>query len=71
MLDVIKDSKNGIFVPVNDGDALATAIREVLDNAELRNRLGKAARQTVIDGFSLQKELHGNCDVYRKLGLNL
>ncbi len=71
ILDVVKDGENGIFVPVNDGDGLANAIHEVLSNAELRNRLSKAARQTVIDGFSLQKELHGNLDVYRKLGLNL
>jgi len=71
ILDVVKDGENGIFVPVNDGDALANAIHEILNNAVLSHRLGKAARQTVIHGFSLQKELHGNLDVYRKLGLNL
>jgi len=70
ILDVIKDGENGILIPVNDGDALANAIHEVLSNAELRNRLGKKARQTIINGFSLQRELHGNLDVYRKLGLN-
>ena len=71
MLDVVKEGENGLFVSVNDGDALANAIHEVLNNAELRSHLGKAARQTVTEGFSLQKELHGNLDVYRKLGLNL
>ena len=70
ILDVVKDGENGILVPVNDGEALANAIQKVLNSTELRNRLGKAARQTVTDGFSLQKELHGNLDVYRKLGLN-
>ena len=70
MLDVVNDGENGIFVPVNDSDALANTIHELLNNAELRNRLGKAARQTITDGFSPQKELDANLDIYRKLGLN-
>jgi glycosyltransferase involved in cell wall biosynthesis len=70
MLDVVKDRENGIFVPVNDSDGLATTIIELLNNAEQKSRLGKAARQSIIDCFSPQKELEGNLDVYRKLGLN-
>ena len=70
ILDVVKDGENGILIPVNDGDALANAIHEVLSNVELCSRLGKAARQTVIDSFPLQKELNSNLDLYRKLGLN-
>jgi glycosyltransferase involved in cell wall biosynthesis len=70
MLDVLKDGENGIFVPVNDSDALANTIHELLKNVELRHRLGKAARQTIMDGFSPQKELDANLDVYRTLGLD-
>jgi len=70
MLDVVKDGENGIFVPIDDAEALAKAIHEVLSDVGLRSRLGKAARQTVIDSFPLQKELNGNLDLYRKLGLN-
>ena len=70
MLDVIKDGENGIFVPVSDGDVLATAINEVLHDAELRSRLGTAARKSIIDSFPVQNELDGNLDVYRNLGLN-
>ena len=70
ILDVVKDGENGIFVQVDDAEALAKAIHEVLSDAALRSRLGKAARQTVIDSFPLQKELNGNLDLYRKLGLN-
>jgi glycosyltransferase involved in cell wall biosynthesis len=70
MLDVLKDAENGVFVPVKDADALANTISEVLNDAELRNRLGKAARQTIINDFSPQMELQGNLEVYRSLGLN-
>lgn len=68
--DVIKDGENGIFVPVNDGDALAKSIELLLEEQALRQRLGQAARRTIINGFSPQKELDGNLDVYRSLGLN-
>jgi len=70
ILDVVNDGENGILIPVNDGDALAKAIDGLLNNVELQNYLGKAARQTIINCFPLQKELDGNLDVYRKLGLN-
>ena len=70
MLDVVKDGENGIFVPVNDSDALANAIHEVLNNTELQSRLGKAGRQSIIDSFSLQRELEENLEVYRSLGLH-
>jgi glycosyltransferase involved in cell wall biosynthesis len=70
ILDVVRDVENGILIPVNDGDALAKVIDNVLNDVELRDHLGKAARQTIINRFSLQKELDGNLDVYRKLGLN-
>ena len=70
MLDVLIDGENGILVPVSDGDALTEAIDKVLNNAELRRQLGKAARKSIIDSFPLQKELNSNLNVYRNLGLN-
>ena len=70
MLDVVKDGENGIAVLVNDGNALAKAVEDILNNMELQNRLGKAARKTIVDCFQLQKELDANLDLYRKLGLN-
>ena len=70
MLNVVIDGENGIFVPVKDGDALAKAIELLLEDQALRQGLGQAARQTILSGFSLQKELDGNLDVYRGLGLN-
>ena len=70
ILDVVKDGENGIFVPVNDRDALSKTISNVLNDSELQSGLGKAARQSILDSFSLQKELDGNLDVYRKLDLN-
>ena len=68
--DVIKDGENGSIVPVNDADSLSKAIIELLENASLRKKFGESARRKIIEDFTLEKELAGNLDVYRKLGLN-
>lgn len=68
-LDVIEDGKNGMLANVNDASDLAEKVRELLDNPEKRSALGKNARETVLNGFTPEKELQANLDVYRTLGL--
>ena len=43
--DMIVDRETGLLVPVGDVDALTQAMRELIDNIELRERLGRAARE--------------------------
>ena len=69
VLDVVKDSENGLIVPANDADSLSNAILKLLEDQPLRNRLGKAARETIQKGFTLQKELDLNLMLYKTLGL--
>ncbi len=68
--DVIIDGENGSIVPVNDADALSKAILELLEDGSLRSNMGKSARQRIVNNFTLEKELSGNLEVYRRLGLN-
>ncbi|HRQ23157.1 MAG TPA: glycosyltransferase family 4 protein, partial [Anaerolineales bacterium] len=70
-LDVIQDGKNGVLVNVNDGNALAEKILELLDDPEKRAALGKNARESIIDRFSPEKELQANLDLYRTLGVKI
>jgi glycosyltransferase involved in cell wall biosynthesis len=42
--DVMDDGRLGRLVPWNDTQAFAKALAELMDNAELRHRLGRAAR---------------------------
>jgi glycosyltransferase involved in cell wall biosynthesis len=65
--DVIKDGENGQFVPVRDSEMLATTLHEMLADEALRMRLGKAGRATVVNSFTLQKELEGNLTLYQRL----
>jgi glycosyltransferase involved in cell wall biosynthesis len=69
VMDAIDDGKNGRLVSINDITSLSTVIQEVLSDTTIQSKLGAAARQTVLDKFSLQNELDGNLAVYCKLGL--
>jgi glycosyltransferase involved in cell wall biosynthesis len=44
--EILTDGVDGLLAPVNDEDALATAMRRVMQDAELRRRLGAAAQRT-------------------------
>ena len=70
ILEAIENRDNGILLPAKDADSLSKAIIELLGDEPLRGRLGKSARQRVILDFTLEKELSGNLEVYRGLGLN-
>ena len=70
VLDILEVRRNGIYVPVNDANALAEKILELLDNTALRSELGKQARATIAEKFSPEKELDANLEVYRKIGLH-
>ncbi|HUF00546.1 MAG TPA: glycosyltransferase family 4 protein, partial [Anaerolineales bacterium] len=68
-LDVLDDCENGRIVPINDINSLTTITQEVLSDKILQKKLGRSARRTIQDKFTLQNELDGNLTVYRKLGL--
>jgi glycosyltransferase involved in cell wall biosynthesis len=67
MPDAIQDEENGLLVPPGDVPKLAEAIACLLDDLTLRERLGVAARQSVMSEFTPEKELAGNLRVYRRL----
>ena len=66
----IKDSENGFIVPVNDAEALSKTIIRLLEDESLRSRLGKSARESVQNNFTLQKEMDANLKVYKTIGVN-
>jgi glycosyltransferase involved in cell wall biosynthesis len=49
---IIVDGENGLLVEPNDADALAQAFEHLANDAALRQRLGAAARQTVIEQYT-------------------
>ncbi len=45
--EIVRDGENGLLVPAGDADALAAAIGRLMDDADLRERLARAAAPSV------------------------
>jgi glycosyltransferase involved in cell wall biosynthesis len=65
--DALSDGVNGRLVPGGDVTALAEALTSLLSDATERNRLGTAARRTVLDHFTIEQELAANLALYQRL----
>lgn len=53
--EVIQHQENGWLSSDTDANSLKIAIKTVLDDQQLQNRLGQQARQTILDQYSLSK----------------
>ena len=62
-----KDGETGLLVTPDDPEALAAAIRRLLDDAELRSRLGAAGRERVISRFTWEVTAAGTAACYRSI----
>jgi glycosyltransferase involved in cell wall biosynthesis len=65
--EAVADGASGVLVPPGDAAALTQAIRRLLANPELRQRLGHAASLRVQREFSVDAMVAGNLAVYREL----
>src|SRR5262249_55206788 len=65
--EAIRDGVNGLLVPPGDAKALADAVCQVLDDPELAERLGRAARQSVIERFSMDRMVTATQALYESL----
>ena len=64
MKEIIEDGINGMLVPSDDSRALADCLAKLYENEEMRRRLGRNARATIEERFSLGKTLGSLCRVY-------
>ena len=59
-----RDGETGLLVPPDDPGALAGAVARLLDDADLRNRLGDAGRQRVLHRFTWEVTAKGTAACY-------
>ncbi len=64
--EVMEHGRTGWLVTPADGPALAEGIQLLLENADLRRRLGKAARQSIIERFNWRKNAEQVLEVYEE-----
>lgn len=62
---VNQHGETGLVVPPNDVEALAGAIRTLLDDPALRARMGEAGRARVINQFSIARLVEQTTGLYR------
>ncbi len=65
--DLITEGVDALTLPSGDVEALAGALRTLVEDAELRERLGRAARKTAVERFSRERYAQEVLAVYRVL----
>jgi glycosyltransferase involved in cell wall biosynthesis len=65
--EAIVDEVTGLLVPPGDANALAHAIRRLLEDSALAARLGHAARQAIEAGYSVEKMVRATERLYLDL----
>jgi glycosyltransferase involved in cell wall biosynthesis len=67
--EIVTHEVNGLLLAPGDSDALAAAIARLMEDPALRERLGKAARETIATRFSLDTAVERVIEVYRRFGI--
>jgi len=66
---VVRQDDNGLLIDPGDVDALSGALRRLLAEPALRQRLGKAARATVEKSFALPAAMARLSEIYGRFGI--
>lgn len=65
--DTVIDGKNGFLIPIKDSDALADALKKLIDSKELRETMGKNAREFAVNKFDIKDVTDVHLDVYKTI----
>ena len=65
--DTVVDGKNGFMIPIKDSDALAMALKKLIDNPDLRQTMGKNAREFAVSRFDVKDVINVHLDVYNNI----
>jgi glycosyltransferase involved in cell wall biosynthesis len=67
MPEIVQDGENGFLVPAGDAAALARALHRLMGDADLRLRLGRAARHTVAEHYGLERFRSRHIELLQRL----
>ena len=63
--------ENGLLVPIRDSNALANALRILIENPPLRSKMGARGREIAVAEFSDKHVIEQTLAVYTKLLLRV
>ena len=55
LTDVVKDGYNGLLVPPGDTSAMASAMKKLIEDSDLRSQLGQHARDDAVNKYSWER----------------
>lgn len=65
--EAVVEGETGLLVPPADSEALAQAVGRLLENPDLRARMGESGRARVEEHFSLSRMMEKTAGLYRNL----
>lgn len=65
--EIVKNGENGLLVPPRDAKALAEALRTLIEDPDLRRRMGRRGREITEAEFSLDRVIAETLAVYREV----
>jgi colanic acid/amylovoran biosynthesis glycosyltransferase len=63
--ELIRDQVDGLLVPPANDEELAAAIARLMDDSELRRRIGRAGRQRVVEDYDLRRNTAQLAEIFR------
>jgi colanic acid/amylovoran biosynthesis glycosyltransferase len=64
--ELIRDGIDGLLVAPSDVEGLANAIERLIDDSELRRRLGQAGRRRVIADYNLERNVAALGEIFQR-----
>jgi teichuronic acid biosynthesis glycosyltransferase TuaC len=65
--EIIRDGINGSLIPIDGLDQLVKKLRTLLADDELRTRVGKAGRRTILEGLTLSHQAQALTKIYEQV----
>lgn len=65
--EVVRNGENGLLVPLRNMAELADTLQFLIENPELRKKMGKRGREIAVNEFTVEKVVSETMSVYREL----
>ena len=66
-MEVVEDGVNGLLAEFRSPKHIARRVEEILEDKDMAAKLGRKARETILDRFELNKALHNYEDLMYSL----